>query len=58
MCALVGYPVSMDSDTHTMLDLAVAQAKRVERELRTLKQQLAQLRDHLQPEEAQDERDQ
>lgn len=49
----------MDSDdTQTMLDLMRTQAKRVEREVRTLKQMIARLADTLQPEEAQDDRHQ
>ena len=39
----------------TRVDLALSQAKRVEREVRLLKQMLAGLRDDVQPEEGQNE---
>lgn len=45
----------MDDDATTLerVQMALAQAKRVSRESRIAVQQLARLRDHLQPEEAQ-----
>lgn len=46
-----------DNETLQRVELALAQSKRVNRESRVAVQQLARLRDHLQPEEGHKETD-
>ena len=46
-------PAALPDELQTRVGLALSQAKRVEREVRILKQQLAGLRDYVQPTEGQ-----